>query len=258
MIMAALGLSFLVSLVPKTHAAEAPAIPPDCQLKNAYTRQLSDVSDAENLVLSDGSEVNLNILTSDLDDPVVLNALKKLVGKTVTILQAKNSDHPPDRYGRLSGQVMVHNNEQRTWLQASLISQGIAQTRIARTPSPCLTALLQLEATARQRKKGHWSTGLFKVLPASEPELLLKEADSYSIVEGTITRRSKSRGRVYLNFGKDWKQDFTVRIPARLLENNQIGTQLDKGSRVRVRGWITSKNGPLMDVQNLDALELPN
>ncbi|MEQ8824218.1 MAG: thermonuclease family protein [Filomicrobium sp.] len=253
--MAALGLGFLMLPSTATRAAEAPTIPPDCELVESLTLQISEISDAENLVLSDGSELNLNVLTSDLDDPVVLRTQKGLVGKTLTILQTKNSDHHPDRYGRLSGQAMVHDNEKRTWLQARLISQGIAQTRIERTPSTCLTALLQLEATARQNKKGHWGTRLFEVLPASKPKLLLKEAHSYSIVEGTITRRSKSRGRVYLNFGKDWKQDFTVRIPARLVKNNQIGARLSKGTKVRVRGWIRSKNGPLMDVQNLDALE---
>jgi hypothetical protein len=67
------------------------------------------------------------------------------------------------------------------------------------------------------------------------------------------------RGRAYLNFGADWKQDFTVTLaPAvrRLFEAEGHDPRAYEGRRIRVRGWLKSFNGPMIEATHPEQIEL--
>ena len=69
----------------------------------------------------------------------------------------------------------------------------------------------------------------------------------------------KSGGRVYLNFGRHYKEDFTAVIDARALklfaaeglDPLQLGNAL-----VRVRGWIDLRDGPRIEVTHPEQIEV--
>ena len=61
----------------------------------------------------------------------------------------------------------------------------------------------------------------------------------------------------YVNFGKDWRTDFTIRIPGNVLrEFAKRGVDvLDfHGSQV-IRGWIRRWNGPMIELTHIEQLE---
>ena len=80
-----------------------------------------------------------------------------------------------------------------------------------------------------------------------DPNTLAQFVDSSQIVEGIILSAADVRGRIYLNFGVDYKTDFTITIAKKNVKSfAQVGVDLLslEGARVRVRGWIELINGP--------------
>ena len=67
------------------------------------------------------------------------------------------------------------------------------------------------------------------------------------------------KGRAYLNFGQDWRTDFTFSISPRDRRRfEQQGVDLAglAGRRVRARGWVTLRNGPLIQLTHPEQLEI--
>ena len=67
------------------------------------------------------------------------------------------------------------------------------------------------------------------------------------------------RGRGYLNFGTDWKTDFTVVVPpdaVRLFRREGVDIPSFQGRTVRVRGWLRWYNGPQMEVTHPEQIEV--
>jgi micrococcal nuclease len=85
-------------------------------------------------------------------------------------------------------------------------------------------------------KAGIWEN-YSKVLPPEEAEA---HEGSFQIVEGRIESAALKQNRIYLNFGKDWKTDFTISIApggqARLLEaeSRPAAMERETGARARV------------------------
>jgi hypothetical protein len=72
-------------------------------------------------------------------------------------------------------------------------------------------------------------------------------------------RRSAFSGRVYLNFDKDWRKDFTVLIERKDGEAFKavgIDPKALAGKRLRVRGWIEWRNRPMIHVTHVEQIEL--
>jgi hypothetical protein len=64
-----------------------------------------------------------------------------------------------------------------------------------------------------------------------------------------------------LNFGPDYKTDFTVTIAPtemRLFRREKIDPRELVGRTLRVRGWLGSYNGPEMELLTPSALETLN
>lgn len=170
---------------------------------------------------------------------------------------------PPDRYGR---QALWLFDREGTPLQAHAIERGLAM--VAPEPQaltgPCLKALYALERGARRARQGRWATPAFTPLSATDSQALFQALGRFRIVEGDIMTARDVRGRLYLNFGADWRTDFTASIaPADLKRwRDEAGypwladpSQLT-GARVRIRGWLESYNGPSLVIDHPGALEI--
>lgn len=69
---------------------------------------------------------------------------------------------------------------------------------------------------------------------------------------------ARVRGTTYLNFGADWRSDFTVMIDARARRRfDHAGIDLDalEGREVLARGWIRSRNGPMIEATHPEQLQ---
>jgi len=165
-----------------------------------------------------------------------------------------------DRYQRAIAQayIMGPDGEPKAWLQAGLVEAGLA--RVMTWPDTIMDVpkLYDLERAARQAGRGLWASPDYAVR-SPDPDPLAQYVDSVQIIEGIITSVADVRGRIYLNFGANYKTDFTITIAKRDRKRfDKVG--LDplslEGARVRVRGWVELYNGPVIWVDHPDRIEV--
>jgi len=158
-----------------------------------------------------------------------------------------------DRYDRVRSQVFTQDG---TWLQLDLLQRGLARVELSPDRGECYRELYDAEIAARNAKLGIWAEPAYQV---RTPENVGADIGTFQIVMGTVLDTSMKDGRAYLNFGADWKTDFTVTISPEDMENfRRMGVDpLNyKGKLVRVRGIVQSENGPEIEVGNPKQIEL--
>lgn len=158
-----------------------------------------------------------------------------------------------DRYGRLLAQVVDGHGR---WVQAEMVAGGYGRVTMFAGEAFGLRPLLALEAEARAARRGLWALPEFRVIGADEAA---RHLDSFQLVEGRVRTVERRAGRTFVNFGEDWRSDFTVEIAARL-RRQLASAGLDpadyQGKMVRVRGWIKSRNGPLIELVQPEQIEV--
>jgi len=162
-----------------------------------------------------------------------------------------------DRHGRALGQVVV-GGEGGGWLQRALLEEGAAYVDTWPTNRACAAGLLAAEATARGAAKGMWSDPDNRILSVAEAA----EAEGrFAIIEGQVLDVSKAGKpqRWFLNFGADWRKDFTVTIEPgalRLFKKAGVDPATLKGAQVRVRGYVGWSFGPEIAAANPEVIEV--
>ena len=156
-----------------------------------------------------------------------------------------------DRYGRL----LVHLFVGPRWVQGELVSAGHVRVRSYPGNRQRIAELLAREDTARKAERGLWAHRRYAV---RTPETVRRDLNSWQIVEGTVSAVAAFRDVTYLNFGRNWRTDFTVRIGARarrLFRRAGVDLRALEGRRIRVRGWVRSRNGPLIAATHPEQVE---
>eukprot|EP00439_Symbiodinium_sp_Y106_P087745 s1_g281.t1 len=157
-----------------------------------------------------------------------------------------------DRYGRLLAHLHLPDGR---WVQGAMISQGMARVYSFSDNRACVRELLALETQARETQNAIWSHPYYSILKAPQQEQLLSHIDSFQLVEGTVQSAALVRGRLYLNFGDDWREDFTVTVAPSNVRHFSQDVEAYRGARIRVRGWIKSYNGPEIVVTHPEQIE---
>ena len=88
---------------------------------------------------------------------------------------------------------------------------------------------------------------------AVEAGKLLRYRNSYQIVEGSVVRVKAAKSRTYLDFGRDWRTDFSAGIDTKVLHANPEWAKTLaelQGRRVEVRGWIEYRSGPYIAIDD--------
>ena len=70
---------------------------------------------------------------------------------------------------------------------------------------------------------------------------------------------ARVRNRIYLNFGEDYKTDFTISIDRTawsMFTESGLDPLSLEGKIVLVRGWIKDFNGPLIEVTHPEQIEI--
>lgn len=145
-----------------------------------------------------------------------------------------------------------------TALQDRMLRDGHA--RIAPCPRGGPERLARLRAAeqdARAAERGLWRLDAYKSRAADEG----MQARGYHIVEGAPVATGGGRKMRYLNFAKNWREDFTLRMERRLLRSLEAAGLAPEsliGRRIRARGWLFYANGPMLHVacpQQIEVLE---
>lgn len=167
------------------------------------------------------------------------------------ILELTYSGSPKDRHGRLLAHA---HDRQGRWVQGALLAAGFARVMTAPDNRAFSRDMLRLESEARTRGLGLWVDRRFRVLAIDETS---RHIDSFQIVEGTVVSLASARDRAYINFGSDWRTDFTIALNRRTLRAIVHGDADSLiGRRLRVRGWLKSLNGPMIDATHSEQVEV--
>lgn len=168
-----------------------------------------------------------------------------------------------DRYGRLIAKVWTRTEGAEMAgqsLQRHMIETGWARVLSYPDNAPDdVAALLALEAEARAEGRGLWADPDYRVRD-TDPDMLIQDVGRLQLVQGRIMDIAiLQSGRTYLNFGSDWRTDFTIRIDARdapLFEAAGLDLASLEGRLVRVRGIIRDENGPMVRLVHPLRLEI--
>ncbi|MBP2300465.1 thermonuclease family protein [Azospirillum picis] len=162
---------------------------------------------------------------------------------------------PTDRHGRLLAHLV---RDDGLWLQSALVARGLARVHTRPDASAYAAELLAEETAARDAGRGLWRSRVYALRDAGDPAGLARDRDSFQVVEGVVLRVSKGRGESYLDFGEDWRSDVTVHI-GRAAMRDLVRAGIDplsyEGRRVRVRGWILLRNGPMIEITHPAQIE---
>ncbi len=245
------------------------AAAPACDLAPERSGSVARVLDAQTLVLETGETVRLvGALPPEAPPwwkeqrpwpPAVRarNALARLVvGRAVALAFGARKR---DRHDRLLAQVFVSDGPEQRWVQGALIEQGHARAYSFPGNRACLRALQRREAQAREARAGLWRLDAYAVRAADDTAALLKRRYAFQIVEGRVHAVARRRAWTFLNFGADYRQDFTVAVRARdrkRFDKSDVPLAALAGRWVRVRGWIEVWNGPVIKATHPEQIEL--
>ena len=157
-----------------------------------------------------------------------------------------------DRWGRLLAHVYIGE----TWLQREMVQTGMARVYTFADNRAGAAELYDAERAARAANAGIWALDWYRI---RRPADLADSIGTFQIVEGTPLSTAVVHGRGFINFGTDWRTDFTISVPRskmRLFRN--VGAKMDryKGRRLRVRGWLVKRNGPMIAVTHPEQIEV--
>ena len=236
-----------------------------CETVAGESGRVDAVRDGATLVLADGLVVRLAAIaapeppegTAAADWPlaaVARQALAKLaLGRAVSLAYP---DAGRDRYGRAVAFVAVDGGAPS--LAAALLAEGLARVRPAEEPPSCLAPLFATEREAREKQLGLWADPYYAIRAAHDPALA-ERADAYDLVEGRVLSVGIRGPVAYLDFGQDWRTDFTAVITgpaAKALTAGGVEPAALAGRHVRLRGWIEQRDGPSLRVTHPTQLEL--
>ncbi|MSO66041.1 MAG: thermonuclease family protein [Alphaproteobacteria bacterium] len=236
---------------------------PAADLERAAAHTVIEVVDGDTVVLDDRSSVRLvGIQAPKLslgrakvaDQPLAKEskaALEALtLGRAVTL---QFGGLQMDRHGRHLAHLQ---DDQGRWVQGEMLRRGLARVYTFSDNRSWAADMLALEQEARREARGLWHRDYYRVRTAEEAGRYLGR---YEVIEGRVVAAASNKGTVYLNFGPDWRSDFTVTISPRDLRSFRT-SRLDpfqwKGRRVRVRGWLKSMNGPMIQATHPEQIEV--
>lgn len=236
-------------------AGDAPA---SCAPEGRSSHELVRVLDGETLLLDDGREVRLIGALPPAHARDAAQVLQELTANRSVVLRYEGRRQ--DRYGRVLAQVFAPGETgDPVWIQERLVGGGYARAYALPGNTSCIATLLAAEETARSDRRGLWKSGVFHILQADDTRSLLTLSGHFAIVEGHVSSVSSTQRTTYLNFGPDWKRDFTASLSRGLVEAAQDGAarvSAFAGKRIRVRGWIERRNGPMVVLNSLDEIEV--
>ena len=231
-----------------------------CRFSRAITGTVVGIVDGDTLRLGDGTLVRLAAVEAPGNPAPVVgeqapNEAAGFLGDAVLGRPVVLSPVAKDRYGRLRADVHLADGR---WLQGELVAAGLARVRPGLGESGCAKLLLAIETGARRRNLGIWASPAFAVKTADDPSLLARSG-LYEVVEGRVVSVARGLRLAFIDFGRDFRRDFTVMVPNAIVADwAAAGMPLEglRGRRVRVRGFVEESGGPAIRLADPIELEL--
>ncbi len=223
-----------------------------CKLTTIGTATVAGIRDGRTLLLADGRELRLAAIEVSSGSR---DALQRLAdGRSVRLEQLTTER---DRYGRMVAFVYTEDTQQL--VQEAMLAQGQARVSARIGNKACAEMLLKAERTARTAHHGIWADPNFAPLRSENVTRIGAARGQFALVEGKVLSVRESGATIYLNFGRRWAQDFTVTILKRHRREFSaagVDPKFLEGRPIRVRGWIEQRNGPFIEADAPEQIEL--
>jgi hypothetical protein len=143
-------------------------------------------------------------------------------------------------------------------VQAELLRHGEAVFSPDISEKNCAAALAVAERAARDAKLGIWADPT-AIKNTESPGDILAAIGHFTVVEGRVLSVRQAGTITYLNFGPNWTRDFAATIPRRIIaafESAGLGPKSFENRRIRVRGIVSSRGGPRIEVLRVGQIEV--
>ena len=236
-------------------ASGGQAVAADCAFERQGEGRVAAVLDGRSLRLDDGREIRLaGIARNGTDTARGRAALSAIAGgRDVTL---HGDDDTPDRYGRQTAFLFATGSEQS--VQGELLRRGEALFSADIADKNCAAALAAAEGAARDAKLGIWAeTAVIKNTESSGD--ILAAIGQFTVVEGRVLSVRQAGAITYLNFGRNWTRDFAATISRRIIpafESAGLGPKSLENRRIRVRGIVSSRGGPRIELLRVGQVEV--
>ncbi len=138
-----------------------------------------------------------------------------------------------------------------------MLRRGMARVYSFADNRAAVAEMLVLERRARAAKRGIWGHRFYAVVPHGKAG---RHIGSFQLVEGRVRKTAVIRRWAYVNFGADYRKDFTISIRRRDLRRfrKAFGKRLEHlpGKWIRVRGWLRLRNGPMIEATHREQIEV--
>ena len=232
------------------------------QAGDVITARVAQVYDGDTVRLEDGKVIRLvGINTPEIahrlpaepyGDAAATQLRDRVLGRTVKVVVSAT---PHDRYHRVLGDIYLPDG---TWLNRWMITTGAAHVYSFPDNRANIDTLLKAEAQARAAHKGLWALPRYQVLAATGT-FPASSIGQFHLVAGKVLSVTHGRDRTYLNFGPNWRTDFTAEIPDTALPLFKAAglTPLTRYTirQVLVHGRLKPVNGTLITVTHPEQLE---
>jgi hypothetical protein len=197
------------------------------------------------LVLSDGRKVRLAGL-----DRTSLRIPEGLDGTEATLV----SPGSPDRHGAVRSDLLIDAAS----LSQRLLAEGRARVRPAPGEAACYSRLYDAEAGAVRLGLGLWGEPGYSVGDAADPDAVSRYRDRFAVVAGRVRHVGVAGRSIFIDFGGDWKTDVTLTIRVKdrsRFEQAGLAPESLKGQVIRVRGVVTMRGGPTIEIREPAAIQ---
>lgn len=251
-----LGLAALLAFAGWPNSASA-------QVERAGNAIVRGVVDGDTVILDDRSQVRLvglqapklplgrpNYPKWPLADEAK-EALRALaLGRRVTLAFGGRRS---DRYGRHLAHLYRADG---LWIQGEMLKRGLARVYSFRDNRALVPEMLALEREARVAGRGIWAHPFYRIRRIEETP---RHIDSFQLVEGRVLKATRVGRYGFLNFGMDWRSDFTISVGGaarRMLAKKGFEFAALEGRLIRVRGWLKLRNGPMIVLTHPEQIEV--
>jgi len=226
------------------------------------------VYDGDTFTTTDGKKVRLlNINTPETakknkpSEPFAIDAkkqLQKLIDKKEVIL--KFDEEKQDKYKRILAYVYLKDG---TFVNKEMLKSGFSHLYSFPNNTSKFDELKTAEDYARNKKLGVWNHNRWQTQDANSTKPVEKfRFGKYQTFDGRVVGITKVKNKTFLNFGHNWRNDFSVEIHDKYLKyftkKNINPETAYANKKLRVRGILRPVNGSLISVTHPQQIEILN
>lgn len=242
-----------------------------CPTAKLKTANVSSVGSNAEILLDDGKVIRLADLHMPRDkttgnfSKILMRFLREtLHKKQITYIETA----PQNRYKSIPALIFMEN-QLTPFIQLALIDRGLSIFMPETHKKVSISKNCDVTTIANTlRFRGHHASLRLEEMPhkdayiyAADNSILWRKEGDFAIVEGVVSNAQKTRRGGIINFGPDWKRDFTALLTFDVtskLKSEGISLSKLAGQRIQVRGFLDLYNGPSMRIDHRMQVELLN